>query len=249
MSDNLMSNLVDVARAVIEDPFNLELRLVYADLLQEDGDTAHELRQRNIAFLLDGRPKPVRVPVTPDIRTLCLYFNYSGRKVELVCQPTASHNESENGEWDDGSMHEWAYMTLPGTGMTLHTELLSDTVCVHHSIFCGKDTGISIHGWPDTIANLLAPDLVLTPPMLSWAERVVLSATRTYKANTFGNSNYRENQARRETGITPEQWSVASVALMSKGMLKSNGAITSKGRNAIGNTNLYILRREKEVEK
>lgn len=69
--------------------------------------------------------------------------------------------------------------------------------------------------------------------VLTWAETVVLVATRSIKPTYGGISNYRFHTARRETGITPDQWDAAKQMLICRGLLKPSTAITDAGRNAV----------------
>jgi hypothetical protein len=88
--------------------------------------------------------------------------------------------------------------------------------------------------------NQLIPQ---TTEEIPWAERVVLSATRGLKSSYGGVSNYRFVKAREETGITQQEWEAAKASLIGKRFLNAAGAITTDGRNAIGNVNLYNLKR------
>ncbi len=104
----------------------------------------------------------------------------------------------------------------------------------------GKDHGITIYVNPENISKMLPP-AEETP----WEEKVVLSATRSLKSSYGGIKDYRFYEASRETGITKPEWDKAKESLINKGMLNKSGAITDKGRNVIGNVDLYQLRREK----
>ena len=110
--------------------------------------------------------------------------------------------------------------------------------CVEHSIFCGKDAGITIHIRPANSAGLLP-----APVDLSREQRIVLVATRSLKNTYAGVSNYRFVEANRDTGISREQWESAKADLIARGLLDSRGALNVAGRNAAGQDSLYSFRR------
>lgn len=103
-------------------------------------------------------------------------------------------------------------------------------VCVEHSIFMGKDNGITIHVPPESAAPMLPAPIVLTK-----CEKIVLVATRGLKATYNGAKDFRYIQSHIQTGIMREEWDDALVSLMNRGLLDRRGAITPKGCNAIGN--------------
>lgn len=83
--------------------------------------------------------------------------------------------------------------------------------------------------------EIIAPPSVITPmitqaPELTYAEKVVLVATRSLKSSYAGISNYRfhANQGR----ITFLEWETAKKSLIEKKFLNKVGAITVDGRNA-----------------
>jgi hypothetical protein len=100
--------------------------------------------------------------------------------------------------------------------------------CVEHSIFCGKDMGLTIHIHPAN-ANRLLP----APVELTWAERTVLLATMSWKSSYAGVSNYRFVEAQRTCGITLPEWENAKQSLIARKLLNKAGAVTVDGRNAI----------------
>lgn len=104
--------------------------------------------------------------------------------------------------------------------------------CVRHSIFCGKDTGLTIIVRPDNAAPLLppAPDAA---DALTIAEAAVLIATRSLKNSYGGRANIRETEAVAEARITVADYQTARAALTRRGYLTLTGAITPAGRNAL----------------
>jgi hypothetical protein len=102
-------------------------------------------------------------------------------------------------------------------------------VCVQHSIFCGKDTGVTIHVHPDNAPLLLpAPEAELTED-----QKTLLLYTRCRKSSYAGISDYRFYDANHTKGIGRQNWDSAKAALIASGHLNKAGAITVKGKNAI----------------
>jgi len=85
-------------------------------------------------------------------------------------------------------------------------------------------------------------------PALTWAQSVVLAATRGLKSSYAGIPNYRRHAAQREVGITIEEWETAKAECISKGFLNRAGAITDDGRNVIEWTQLYTLKRPAVIQ-
>lgn len=171
--------------------------------------------------------------------------SYNGRKFKL----DTSIPSSLPSYWDGGSKNDWVFYEL-STGESAHVadnhpffqadkprhldKLPTGFIIVKHSIFCGKDMGITIH------AN--AKDLVpLLPPKeeLSTDEDAVLYFTRSLKSSYSGIKNYRFHEAQREMGITIERWEKAKAELIERKLLNKRGAITPSGRNAVGDRFSY----------
>lgn len=102
---------------------------------------------------------------------------------------------------------------------------------VEHSIFCGKDMGLTFYVHPENAAKLLPAPVELTPH-----EKIVLEATASLKSSYGGRDRYdmMRDQRDRDTGGFPSrhEWDVAKQSLISKGLLNKAGAITVAGRNA-----------------
>jgi hypothetical protein len=122
-------------------------------------------------------------------------------------------------------------IALPATGYAV----------VSQSIFCGKNHGLTIHVHPDNATPLLPAPKAELP----WAQRVVLAATRSLKSSYAGISNYRQHEATARTGITRDEYDSAKVDLIAAGLLNKAGAITVDGKNVIGWTDLYTLKRDR----
>jgi len=101
-------------------------------------------------------------------------------------------------------------------------------VIVKHTIFCGKDLGITIIANKENMAPMLPKK-----QDLSEDEIIVLRYTERYKNTYGGQTNIRYMEARRDTQITPERWESAKQAMIDKKLLRKNGSITPAGRNAV----------------
>lgn len=102
---------------------------------------------------------------------------------------------------------------------------------VRHTIFCGKDLGLTFFVHPDNAAQLLPEP----SPELSDYARIVLNATARFKSSYNGMDRY--DMAQRDADKskpfpTREQWNAAKADLIAGGFLTKAGAITPKGRNA-----------------
>lgn len=106
---------------------------------------------------------------------------------------------------------------------------------VMHSIFCGKDTGLTFYVHPENARKLLPAPV----GEMSDHEKIVLNATRSYKSSYNGQDRYQ--MARNdfsysrihagESFPSREQWDAAKQSLINKGLLDKRGAITVAGRN------------------
>lgn len=193
----------------------------------------------------------------PEIRDIAskAFPGYSGRSFKV---DTFSGPMTLRSYWDGGSKTDYAIVNMktgrskpipenggPYGGKAFRISKLPEGFAVvAHNTFTGKDMGITIYVNPENISKMLpAPDE--TP----WAEKVVLSATRSLKSSYAGIKDYRFREALKDTGITKPEWDQAKEALIQKGLLNKAGAITDKGRNAIGRTDLRQLERKKSLDK
>lgn len=235
------STIESLIRSLATDPLNRDLRLIYADALDDSGREALALRQRNIAVMLDSRTGTSVAPV-PATQLMAARFDSKSRAVLLF--PVKDYPEPPDRDWDHGSRTAYDWCDVYGNsvaGMGTHGCTCKFSVLqVQHVISGGNDRGLRIFGLPDTLMELVEPGLDLRPPLLTWAEKVVLAATRGLK------SQFRWQYARR-TGITAEEYQSARSALADKKMLTKAYALTNAGRNAIGFTQLDSLRRPTET--
>ena len=169
-----------------------------------------------------------------------LKHGYNGRKFKAVqCDEVALTNTY----WDGGTRSTWTMVNLSsgvtttpngsaaparfgGTLESRKASIPQGFAVVEHSIFCGKDMGLTFYIRSEDIAPLLPP-----PSTLSSDELIVLEATATYKNTYGGRTNLRFKEAARTTGITAERWEAAKASLIASEHLRKNGSITTKGKN------------------
>jgi len=166
--------------------------------------------------------------------------SYKGKKFKLSTD-VPSRLDSY---WEGGSKSSFAFYELAtGKQFSVATNhpffeknnprdleaLPPGVVLVKHSIFQGKDMGITIYTNPEQLTPLLPPKQEITEN-----ERIVLYYTRSLKPCYAGLSNYRFHEAHRQKGISSEDWESAKQSLINKKLLNKAGAITPAGRNALG---------------
>lgn len=165
--------------------------------------------------------------------------SYKGKKFKLSTDVPGRLNSY----WDGGSRDYFSFYEL-STRKTLDVgsnhpffeaskpreleSLPPGVVVVKHSIFCGKDMGITIYANASDLAPMLPEKTELTPN-----EQVVLKYTRSYKSSYAGVSNYRFYEAHRSTGIKSDEWDATKASLIERKLLNKAGAITPSGRNAL----------------
>ena len=151
-----------------------------------------------------------------------LKLGYSGKSFKAeVCEKV--YIPSYAGNWDSGSRDTYSAIEL-ATGKSMaasnnysapwdkdrkdqHIALRSGFAVIRHSIFCGRDMGLTFYVHPEDI------------------ERKVLKIIKSYK------SAYRVDEARRQ-GVSEAQYREAMVTLQAQDLLDKRGAITTKGKNA-----------------
>lgn len=147
--------------------------------------------------------------------------------------------------WDGGSRTSYRFIRLdnlesvaypsnhPVFDPKMDRELkrIPDGVAVvAHSIFQGRDAGLTIYIHPDNANQEMLP----APDQLSWEEKIVLIATRGLKNSYAGETDVRFKTANREAGITKAEWETAKDNLIKRGLLNRAGSITTSGKNAVG---------------
>lgn len=155
---------------------------------------------------------------------------YKGKKIKI----STNIPKRLNTEWSCGSKEYYAFYEL-ATGKqfvinnTMNLDLLpSGVILVEHSIFCGKDMGITIYANSEQLAPLLPQN-----QEISENERIVLYYTRNLKSSYNGIKNFRFHEAHCEKGISQQDWDNAKQSLIEKKLLNRAGAITPNGRNVL----------------
>lgn len=182
--------------------------------------------------------------------------NYKGRKISVVIADTFIPDQS----WSGGTRTLWKIFRLDGKvydpGRDYSSgpfnpieafkphQIPDGCVVVQHTIFCGKDIGITIL----TKKVDLLPKKVVE---LSDNENIVLIATRELKSSYAGISNYRFYEAKKYHKISKEEWEEAVALLQEKKLLAKNKSITPEGRNVLsdnmGFISLWNYKRKEKV--
>lgn len=151
--------------------------------------------------------------------------------------------------WDEGSKDTWAFINIQngrvkvvpenGSPYSPHTYKVSKLplgfiLVQDHT---GRYDYATIYVNKEEMVKMIPQQT----DELSWAEKVVLAATRSLKPSYGGISNYRLYSAKKQTGITEDEWNTAKQSLIIKKLINNSGAITMDGKNAIGRTDLRDL--------
>lgn len=179
----------------------------------------------------------------PEVITIArkVYPDYSGKKFQVEVRETINVRSY----WEGGSRSFFRFIKLadPTQCINVPAQSAFDTpiidgdkvplvpglACVEHSIFCGKDYGLTIHVHP---AN--APKRLAAPTeALSEDEKTVLVHITSLKSSYNGISNFRFHEANKKTGITLERWEAAKAQLITKKLLNKAGAVTGEGHNVV----------------
>lgn len=180
--------------------------------------------------------------VTPEIRRMvdCCFPDYCGKKFKV----STDIPRKLDSYWDGGSKTSFAFYD-PATGTKIPVannhpfferqnpnelpELPKGIILVAHSIFCGKDMGITFYvNASDIPAYLETPKTEVSPDM-----KIVLGFTARLKSSYGGISNYRFHEAHKKYQISKEDWDFAKESAIQQGFLTKGGGITPAGRNAI----------------
>jgi hypothetical protein len=187
------------------------------------------------------------IHLDPRLVPASLRGSYSGNKFKaIVCETVTI--PADAGLWDGGSREHYSAIhfesgrlaDLPGQtnapwayradqGFILNPGI----AIIKHSMFCGKDMGLTFYIHPHNAATLLpAPSAELNNH-----ERIVLEATCSLKSSYGGRDRYQmaciDHLAYGALPkMTREQWNSAKASLQAKGLLNKAGAVTPAGRNA-----------------
>ena len=178
--------------------------------------------------------------------------SYTGRKFKAIATDTV-HIPASSGLWDGGSrdvhyaiaLEDGRRVQLSDTtsapwdntrrGQTI--TLKPGFAIVEHSIFCGKDFGLTFHIHPQNIQALLPASSGEIDPI----ETVVLMATTAFKSHYNGQDRYSMarsamhwSRTRKGLTMSRDDWNDAKERLITRKLLNKAGAITNAGRNLIG---------------
>ena len=183
-----------------------------------------------------------------------LAAGYKGRKFKAVVtdQPVTLSNTY----WSGGTRSTYSLINLDtghrtkaagpelnppqfgGAPEPMQAEIPPNHAIVEHSMFCGKDMGLTIYIRPDNAADLLPAPVELTD-----AERCVLEFTRSRKSSYAGQNRFQMHQSeshwRDYDPFSLEDWTAAQDSLKDRKLLNKAGAITPAGRNAIGDSRQF----------
>jgi hypothetical protein len=172
-----------------------------------------------------------------------LKAGYNGKTFRAVVTDSLTI-PSQAGTWSGGSRDTYQAIDL-STGRAINASdnmsapwsdtrtdktvtLRSGFAVVKHTLFSGRDLGLTFYIHPDNAAQLLPPsDDEITP-----TERKVLAIIGKLK------SSYRKEYFNR-AGIKEPELEAIKASLIKRGYLTKIGAITPKGRNARGNETPY----------
>lgn len=164
--------------------------------------------------------------------------SYHGKKFKLSsCVPSRLDSY-----WDGGSKDSFCFYHLDQQkAFDIHSnhpafeptkprdlEKLPDrVVLVKHTIFCGKDLGITFYANQNDLVKMLPKK-----SDVSENEKIVLKYTAHLKNSYGGETNIRFKEASRDTGISQQDWFDCQKSLIDKKLLRKNGSITPNGRNS-----------------
>lgn len=182
------------------------------------------------------------------IKKVCksAYPSYNGRKFKVVFETKTMRC---NSDWFEGSRTLYKMVRLsdcavldvghstwnkkPENYDPDNTIIPEGFVIVAHSIYRGNDMGITIYS-PDV------PKVLPQGESLTNDELNVLYATRAYKSSYAGVSDYRGKELRRAVGMPQSKVDEIRNTLVEKGYMMKNKALSTKGKNAVGNMWSFI---------
>ena len=170
-------------------------------------------------------------------------FDYNGRKYKVISQSTYRlKNYWDGGSKEDcvlvnretGLFHTPEYETQnPHTSLAhANFEIPVNHFIITHSIFMGKDAGITFYVRPEEMPKDLSSNDNLT-----FEQKVVLSCFSSFK------SSYRKDEGLRI--VSSQEWDSAKASLVEAGYISSKNSLTTKGKNAALEFSFYDLAEQK----
>jgi hypothetical protein len=182
---------------------------------------------------------PTDTAAQPAIRLMKqAYPSYAGRqfKLRLTDRPI-----NVCSYWEGGSRSYYTFVNLDTGAISPEVPQQSafdaripgaDSVtlppgagCVEHSIFCGKDYGLTLILRAENATKFL-PD---TGPALTDDEVTCLRLTASLKNTYAGRTNIRQA----ESGLSLDAWRAVQTGLITRKLLRKNGSITPAGSNHV----------------
>ena len=182
---------------------------------------------------------------TKEVRDIAAiaFPSYAGKKFAV---DTIAGNIRLDSYWSGGSRDFYALIDMAtgrgipvpenGTPFSNDGQIFTldrfpaNVALVQHTIFCGKDLGVTVLVHPDNLNRFALP----APVELTLNQKIVLAFTNERKSSYNGRN--RQQMASGETGITAGQWDEAKAQCQAAGWLAKSGAITDAGRNVISDT-------------
>lgn len=178
--------------------------------------------------------------VPPYLRGTYLGKSFKARAV------TELHINGQAGVWDHGSRETYHAVRLADGkqlplidhnaapwDMAARKDIVAKVepgiAIVRHSMYCGKDMGLTFYIHPDNITAMLPKPVELTTE-----EKQVLYVTRSLI------SRARKEELERNR-FPMAQYDSVIASLIAKGLLAPNKAITTKGRNAAESLNYTVF--------
>ena len=166
------------------------------------------------------------------------YPSYKGRKFEVQYN---TKKITMHSYWDGGSKTDYVIVNVAKMQVVVvpdnhpvfgnypdmtNVPIPDDFVVVAHTIFCGRDMGLTIY------TPHRAP-LLTDGSQLSDIEAHVLIMTAARKSSYGGIKDYRAYELRRKWGYTQAEIEATRAKLIVNGYMTKRKAITNKGRNAV----------------
>lgn len=131
--------------------------------------------------------------------------SYTGKKFKAVITESFTIPASA-GIWNGGSRDTYSFVEL-GSGRTVQSpyqqtapwdqhssefsaQLPPEIALIEHTIFCGKDLGLTFYLHPDAVVKMLPPN----NPELTETQKLVLNATASLKASYNGKDRYENSK-------------------------------------------------------
>lgn len=172
----------------------------------------------------------------PLLREICQLVGYTKRIVHVVpCESV----QLLNTDWDRGTRTRYRAVNIQTMEMIALPQREGANVRLHSALAIVAATVKDGHEQPITV--YLRPENVrqswvdFNPADLTWEERVVLAAVKTYKGL------HRIAEAHNICALGEDTYQAAKERLQDRGLLDQRGAITVVGINVIGATTLYDL--------